>query len=50
MKIRLALLSAALASGVAGVAIAAESMPKADPAKAQQTVSQHQAAHELQGR
>jgi len=40
MKIRLALLSAALASGVAGVAISAESMPKADPAKAQQTVSQ----------
>jgi cytochrome c553 len=37
MKIRLALLSAALASGVA---LAAEPTPKADPAKAQQTAAQ----------
>ena len=37
MKIRLALLCAALASGAA---LAAEPMPKADPAKAQQTASQ----------
>lgn len=37
MKIRLALLSAALASGVA---LAAETLPKADPAKAQQTATQ----------
>jgi cytochrome c553 len=37
MKIRLALLCAALASGVA---LAAEPTPKADPAKAQQTASQ----------
>lgn len=37
MTIRLALLSAALASGVA---LAAEPAPKADPAKAQQTASQ----------
>jgi cytochrome c553 len=37
MRIRLALLSAALASGVA---LAAEPMRKADPAKAQQTASQ----------
>lgn len=37
MKIRLALLSAALASGAA---LAAEPAPKADPAKAQQTASQ----------
>jgi cytochrome c553 len=37
MRIRLALLSAALASGVA---LAAESMPKADPGKGQQTAAQ----------
>jgi cytochrome c553 len=37
MRLRLALLSAALASGVA---IAAEPMPKADPAKAQPIVTQ----------
>jgi cytochrome c553 len=40
MKIRQALLSAALASGVACFAIAAEPMPKADPARAQQTATQ----------
>jgi cytochrome c553 len=40
MKIRLALLSAALASGVAGVAFAAETMPKADPSKAQKTATE----------
>jgi len=37
MSIRLALLGAALASGVA---LGAENMPKADPAKAQQTATQ----------
>jgi cytochrome c553 len=37
MRLRLALLSAALASGVA---VAAEPMPQADPAKAQQIVTQ----------
>ena len=37
MSIRLALLGAALASGVA---LGAETMPKADPAKAQQTATQ----------
>lgn len=40
MRIRLALLGAALASGGVSVASAAETLPKADPAKAQQTVSQ----------